>query len=79
MVTRNTSTTQNFLARVGLAAPANFSPISPIVAAPVIESETESHAAIDEAYEAWKKEMGLDQPLTSQQIENIIRYELAVL
>jgi hypothetical protein len=45
----------------------------------LIEDETESHAAIDAEYEAWKRENDLDMPLTEEQINDIARYELAVL
>lgn len=42
-----------------------------VVARPAVE--------IDEEYEAWKREMGLDRPMTAQEIEEIARYELAYI
>lgn len=67
-----TLTTQNFLARVGLATPANFTPIS---LAPVASVDEEDD--FDREYQQWKREMGLDVPLTDQQVDDVIRYELS--
>jgi hypothetical protein len=77
MITQNTSTTQNFLARQGLATPVNFSPIS---APPIISSDPfVALVIVDEEYENWKHEMGLDVSLSEQQVIDCYTYELAVL
>jgi hypothetical protein len=55
--------TQTFMEAKG------FAPVSRLTLAPVV-------VIVDEEYEAWKKEMGLDVELTDQQVIEIARYEL---
>ena len=50
-----------------------FAPVSLLTIAPTVPVE------VDEEYEQWKRDMGLDMELTEQQVIDIARYELAVL
>lgn len=49
-----------------------FAPVSPLTLAPIVPVEV-----VEEEYEAWKHEMGIDVPLTAEQVEDIARYELS--
>ncbi|HEY5003432.1 MAG TPA: hypothetical protein VII61_09790 [Ktedonobacteraceae bacterium] len=55
-----------------------FAPVS-IALPPVVNTDPFVPVVleiVDEEYEAWKREMGLDVPLTDQQVIEIARYEL---
>lgn len=71
MIAQRTSkqaNTANFMSCMG------FAPVTPLVF-PIIYNDVPV-IEIDEEYKAWKRENGLDQPLTEQQVNDIITYEM---